>query len=67
MNAAYACDNPVFHTKMKHLAHAYFFAKENVNEGQLQVKHVSTAQQQADSLTKSLSRSIFHYMLSRLV
>ncbi|CAH9112472.1 unnamed protein product [Cuscuta epithymum] len=64
--ATYACINPVFHSRMKHLALDFFFVRELVESGQLVVKHISTKQQIADILTKPLSKTPFQFFRSKL-
>lgn len=54
IGATYLCANPVFHSRMKHIAIDYHFVRDKVSSGLLQVSHVST--KVADALTKSLSR-----------
>lgn len=59
VGATYLCANPVFHSRMKHLALDYHFIRGNVQSGALRVSHVSTLDQIADGLTKPLSRQRF--------
>lgn len=59
IGATYLCANPVFHTRMKHLALDYHYIREQVQAGQLQIAHISTHDQLADGLTKPLTRSQF--------
>ena len=59
----YLCANPVFHSRMKHLALDYHFIRNQVQAGNLRVSHVSTHDQLADSLTKPLSRQ--RYLMQR--
>ena len=54
--ATYIFANPVFHSHMKHLAIDYHFVCYLVQSSKLCVAHVSTGDQLADALTKSLSR-----------
>lgn len=49
------CANPVFHSRMKHIALDYHFVRELVQANKLRVSHVSSADQLADALTKPLS------------
>lgn len=56
IGATYLCANPVFHSRMKHIALDYHFVRELVQNGHLRVSHVSSADQLADALTKPLSR-----------
>lgn len=59
----YLCGNPVFHSRMKHLALDYQFTREQIQSGVFRVSHVSTRDQLADTLTKPLSR--VHFQTSR--
>ncbi|XP_019093329.1 PREDICTED: uncharacterized protein LOC109129522 [Camelina sativa] len=54
IGATYLCANPVFHSKMKHVALDYHFVRENVQSGTLRVAHISGDDQLADALTKPL-------------
>jgi len=58
--------NPVFHSRMKHIALAYHFVRENVQNGKFRVSFVSTDDQLANILTKPLLRLRFDYLLSKL-
>lgn len=60
IGATYLCANPVFHSRMKHIALDYHFIRNQIQEGILRVSHVSTHDQLADALTKPLSRVQFH-------
>lgn len=42
MGATYLSANPVFHSRMKHLALDYHFVRDQVQSGVLHVVHVST-------------------------
>jgi hypothetical protein len=44
---------------MKHIALDYHFVRQLVQNGQVQVSHISTRDQLADILTKPLSRTQF--------
>ncbi|GJT16479.1 retrovirus-related pol polyprotein from transposon TNT 1-94 [Tanacetum coccineum] len=57
--ATYLCANPVYHSRMKHVALDYHFVREQVSAGHLRVLHVSSQDQLADMLTKPLSRAPF--------
>ncbi|KAG7586548.1 Zinc finger CCHC-type [Arabidopsis thaliana x Arabidopsis arenosa] len=59
IGATYLCANPVFHSRMKHIALDYHFVRNQIQDGMLRVSHVSTDDQLADTLTKPLSRSRF--------
>lgn len=59
IGATYLCANPVFHSRMKHIAIDYHFVRNMIQSGALRVSHVSTRDQLADALTKPLSRAHF--------
>jgi hypothetical protein len=65
-DATYVCANPVYHSRMKHIALDYHFIREQVNSGQLKVLHVSSKDQLADVLTKPLSRAPFLSFRSKI-
>ncbi|CAH9123810.1 unnamed protein product [Cuscuta epithymum] len=60
VGATHLCANPVFHSRMKHLALDYHFIREHVQNGIFRVSHVRSEDQLADSLTKPLPRRRFH-------
>ena len=63
LDVAFFSANPVFHSRMKYLAIDYHFVRDLVQSLELCVVHVSTDDQFADALTKSLSRSrLFSHM-----
>lgn len=66
IGATYLCANPVFHSRMKHIALDYHFVRDNIQSGALRVAHVSTKDQLADTLTKPLSRACFHEITSKI-
>lgn len=66
VGATYLCANPVFHSRMKHIALDYHFVRGNIQSGALRVSHVSSKDQLADSLTKPLPRSRFTELNNKL-
>ncbi|KAL8155424.1 hypothetical protein AgCh_000710 [Apium graveolens] len=64
--ATYVCANPVFHSRMKHVALDYHFIREQVQQKLLRVHHISTKDQLADILTKPLPRIQFHHLRSKI-
>jgi len=66
LGATHLSANPVFHSRMKRIALAYHFVRENVQNGKFRVSFVSTDDQLADILTKPLLRPRFDYLLSKL-
>lgn len=59
IGATYLCSNPVFQSRMKHIALDYHFVRQLVQMGRLRVSHISTRDQLADILTKPLSLARF--------
>ena len=57
--ATYLCANPVYHSRMKHVALDYHFVREQVSAGLLRVLHINSQDQLADMLTKPLTRAPF--------
>ena len=66
LSATYLSANPVFHSKMKHLAIAFYFIREQVQKGTLRVTHVPSGDQLADFLTKPLSRPRLDALLLKI-
>lgn len=66
VGATYLSANPVFHSRMKHLALDFHFVRENVRSGALRVTHVSTKVQLADALTKPLPRPHFTELVRKI-
>ncbi|XP_016686857.1 secreted RxLR effector protein 161-like [Gossypium hirsutum] len=58
--AVTVAENPVMHSKFKHVELDVFFVREKVAAGVLQVGHVSSLDQIADVLTKWLSAMLFN-------
>jgi hypothetical protein len=59
IGATYLCSNPVFHSRMKHMALDFHYVRQLVKMGKIKVSHISTKDQLLDILTKSLPRSRF--------
>lgn len=53
------CKNPVHHDRSKHINTRYHFIRECVEDGKIDVEHVSTDDQLADIFTKALGRVKF--------
>ncbi|RVW99354.1 Retrovirus-related Pol polyprotein from transposon RE2 [Vitis vinifera] len=57
VGVTYLYSNPIFHSRMKHVAIDYHFIRDQVQSSVLRVTHVSSTDQLADVLTKPLPRS----------
>lgn len=57
LGATFLCANPVFHSRMKHVALDYHFIRGQIQNGMLRVSHINTKDQLSDALTKPLPRS----------
>ena len=66
LSATYLCANPVYHSRMKHIALDYHFVREKVAAGSLRVHHINSRDQLADALTKPLSRAPFLSLRSKI-
>ena len=66
LGATYVSANLVFHSKMKHLGLDYHFVRENVQASSLRVSFISTHDQVADLLTKTLPRVLFQKFVSKI-
>ncbi|KAJ9558499.1 hypothetical protein OSB04_013113 [Centaurea solstitialis] len=64
--ATYLCSNPVYHSRIKHVALDYHFVREKVTNGSLRVLHINSTDQLADALTKSLPRPTFLHLRSKI-
>jgi len=66
VGATQLCSNPLFHSKIKHVAIDYHFIRDQVQNGVLRVAHVSSADQLADALTKPLHHIRFLDLKSKI-
>lgn len=66
IGATYLSTNPVFLSRMKHLALDYHFIREQVQNHTLRVSHVSSKDQLADGLTKPLTRNRFGMLFTKI-
>ncbi|RVX13659.1 Retrovirus-related Pol polyprotein from transposon RE1 [Vitis vinifera] len=66
VGATHLCSNPVFHSRMKHVALDYHFIREQVQNGLLRVSHISASDQLANALTKPLARPQFGSLKAKI-
>ena len=66
IGATQLSSNPVFHSRMKHVAIDFHFICQRVQSGMLRVSHVSSQDQLVDALTKSLPRSLFWLLKDKI-
>ena len=59
LGATYLSMNPVFHARTKHIEVDYHFVRERVARKALDIRFISTHDQLADVLTKSLATPLF--------
>lgn len=66
IGATYLSANPVFHSRMKHLAIDYHFVRKQVQAKTLRVSHISSTDQLDDALTKHLPRTRFVELIDKI-
>ena len=59
-------ENLVFHDRSKHIEIRYHFIRDHVQRGAVKLEYVSTDEQVADILTKSLSRGKHVYFRDKM-
>lgn len=67
LSATFLTANPVFHQRSKHIKIDYHFVREQVQAGDLIVRHVNSADQIADIFTKAVGTSRFQNLRSKLL
>ena len=58
--------NPVQHSKTKHIALRYYFIKDHVEDGNIEIHFVKTTEQLVDIFTKALAELAFLKILQGL-
>lgn len=66
LSATHYAANLVFHSRMKHLALAFYFVHKKVQDGSIRVTHISGDDQLVDAHTKPLLKHRFHTLLSKI-
>jgi len=59
--------NPVSHSKMKHIDIKYHVIRDYIEQGQIDVRWISTTEQLADMFTKPLPPALFHRFRNQLL
>jgi hypothetical protein len=65
-SAIQLCKNPVFHDRSKHIEVRYHYIRHCIDDGKINVEHISTSEQLADILTKPLARVRFQELRTRI-
>lgn len=58
--------NPVLHSRTKHIDIRYHFIRDHVMKGDIELHFISTDEQLADIFTKPLDETRFKYLISML-
>lgn len=64
--AIHIAENPVHHSRMKHVAIKHHHIRKTINDGEIEIQHVGTENQLADITTKTLARKPFTYLTNKL-
>ena len=67
ISAIALANNPVFHTRSKHIEVDCHFIREKLSTNQLTLQHISSFDQLADLFTKSLHVSRFLFLRDKLM
>jgi hypothetical protein len=65
-SAIMLANNPVSHSRTKHIDIRHHFLRDHETKGDIKIHHVSTEKQLADSFTKPLDESRFYALRSEL-
>ncbi|KAM3374715.1 hypothetical protein P3S68_013429 [Capsicum galapagoense] len=66
VGVTYLCANPVFRSRMKHIAVDFHFIRKQVQQNQVHIVHIHAAEQIADTLIKALPKPAFDKHLFKL-
>lgn len=56
LDVKYPAHNPLFHSRMKHMTMSFYFIRELVRKGILQVTHIAAIDELADNLRRHKNR-----------
>jgi len=65
--ATFVANNPIYHTRLRHVAMDLCFVCERTEAGKIQIEHISGRNQRADILTKGLKPRLFRDLRVNLV
>jgi hypothetical protein len=65
-SAIHMADNPVEHSRTKHIAIRYHFLRDHQRRGDIEIAYVSTKEQLADIFTKPLDEKTFTKLRNEL-
>ena len=65
-SAASLAQNPVFHSRTKHIEIDVHFSREKVSSGLLSIQYIPSENQKADILTKALPVARFEFLCGKL-
>jgi hypothetical protein len=59
--------DPVHHRKSKHVEVRFWYVRDQVEKGNINMMHVDSPENNADPFTKAVDRSTFHYLMGRIM
>jgi hypothetical protein len=65
-SASHMADNPVEHSRTKHIAIRYHFLRDHQQRGDIEIAYVSTKEKLADIFTKPLDEKTFTNLRNEL-
>jgi hypothetical protein len=67
LRAIHVADNPVEHSRTKHIDIRYHFLRDHQQKGDIEIAYVSTHNQLADIFTKPLDEKTFSKLRNELI
>ena len=65
-SAIFLCKNPVYHDRSKHIEIKYFYIRDKISEGEIELEKVPTEHNPADCGTKVVTSAKFEHCLELL-
>jgi hypothetical protein len=66
MAAIALAKNPILHDHSKHIGVKFHYTRECVEQGDIELKHIGTTEELADTLTKALKAKRFHELQEKI-